>query len=125
MARMDDHCDDEEFANKTGAALVEHIRSAPFECVNRLFQDAPGSIRFTALRTQNMIDVATAAVPLATGYDGTNATNLTALFAFLRAGFFVAFYEPDDLDWSGAHGSDREGGRRRPGRLCRQPALFR
>ena len=101
MIRVDGHCDDEGFAGKTGEALVEHIRSAPYECVNRLFQDAPGSIRFAAFCAQNMIDVATAVVPLATGYDATNASNLTELFVFLRAGFFVAFYEPDDLDWSG------------------------
>ena len=92
---------------------MEHIRSAPSECVNRLFQDAPGSIRFAAFRAQNMIDVATAAVPLATDYDATNATNLAELFVFLRAGFFVAFYEPDDLDWSG-HTEAIGGGRPPP-----------
>ncbi|MDE0365582.1 MAG: collagenase [Gammaproteobacteria bacterium] len=101
IVRKSDHCDDDAFATKSGDALVAHIRSAPYECVSRLFTDAPGSVRFAALRARNMIDVARAAKPLADAYGGTNLTNLREIFLFLRAGYFVAFYEGDDLDWAG------------------------
>ena len=94
----EEECDDEAFANKTGDALVEHIRTTPFDCTNRLFAKADS--RFAAFRRQNMIDVAEAAMPLAVDYDGTNSGNIQELFLFLRAGFYVEFYEGDDLDWS-------------------------
>ncbi|MYJ73728.1 MAG: hypothetical protein F4089_00960, partial [Gammaproteobacteria bacterium] len=94
----EEECDDEAFATKTGDALVEHIRTTPFRCTDRLFSTAAS--RFAAFRKQNMIDVAEATTPLATAYDGTNSSNIRELFLFLRAGFFVEFYEGDELDWS-------------------------
>ena len=99
LVREEGDCDDEPYAELSGDALVAHIRSTPYGCLNRLFADA--STRFAAFRAQNMIDVAAAALPLSATYDGTNATNLTELFLFLRAGYYVAFYEYEDLDWAG------------------------
>ena len=101
IVRRTEHCDDDGFATKSGDALVAHIRSAPYECINRLFTRAPGSVRFAAFRARNMVDVARAAESLAVTYGGTNVTSLAELFLFLRAGYFVAFYEEDDLDWAG------------------------
>ena len=100
IVRRSDHCDDDGFATKSGDALVAHIRSAPFECIGRLFSTAPGSVRFAAYRARNMVDVARATESLAITYGGTNVTNLRELFLFLRAGYFVAFYEEEDLDWA-------------------------
>ncbi|MDE0421307.1 MAG: collagenase [Gammaproteobacteria bacterium] len=94
----EEECDDDAFATKTGDALVEHIRTTPFRCINRLFSTAAS--RFAAFGKQNMIDVAEAATPLAVAYDGTNTSNMQELFLFLRAGFYVEFYEGDELDWS-------------------------
>ena len=101
IVRRSDHCDDDGFATKSGDALVAHVRSAPYECTNRLFTRAPGSVRFAAFRARNMINVARAAESLAVTYGGTNVTSLVELFLFLRAGYFVAFYEYEDLDWVG------------------------
>ena len=104
VADADDECDDEAFASRTGDALVAHIRATPYDCINRLFSQA--STRFAAFRKQNMIDVATATTPVAMAYDGTNAANIVELFLFLRAGFFVAFFEGDQLDWAGSSRSE-------------------
>ena len=94
----EEECDDEAFATKTGDDLVEHIRTTPFRCTDRLFSTADS--RFAAFRKQNMIDVAEATTPLAVAYDGTNSSNIRELFRFLRVGFFVEFYEGDELDWT-------------------------
>ncbi|MDE0191607.1 MAG: collagenase [Gammaproteobacteria bacterium] len=94
----EEECDDEAFATKTGDALVEHIRTIPLRCTNNLFTRAAS--RFAALLKRNMIDVAEAATTLAVAYDGTNSSNIQGLFLFLRAGFYVEFYEGDNLDWS-------------------------
>ena len=101
--RTPDDCDEEDegFATKTGDALVEHIRASTVQCLSRLFSNAPGSVRFAAFRADNMIHVADAMRPLASGYDGTNASNVGEIALFLRAGYYVAFYEGDDLDWAG------------------------
>ena len=82
IVRKSDHCNDEAFATKRGDALVAEIRSAAFECVNRLFSSAPGSVRFAAFRARNMVDVARAAKDLAVTYDGTNVTSLRETLAF-------------------------------------------
>ena len=95
---LDDECDDEAFATRTGDALVEHIRSTPRHCISRLFSQA--STRFDAFRKQNIIDVARTTRPLAVAYDGTNSNNIAELFLFLRAGFYVWYYEGDELDWT-------------------------
>ena len=97
-ARNEEECDDEAWATRTGDALVEHIRTIPSRCTDRLFSKA--ATRFAAFRKQNMIDVAEATTPLAVDYDGTNSSNLRELFLFLRAGFYVEYYEGGELDWS-------------------------
>ena len=94
---LSDECDDGAFATRTGDALVEHIRNTPYDCINRLFSDAAS--RFAAFRKRNMVHVAEATMPLAVAYDGTNSGNIEELFLFLRAGFYVEFYEGDELDW--------------------------
>ncbi|MDE0420264.1 MAG: collagenase [Gammaproteobacteria bacterium] len=94
----EEECDDDAFATKTGDDLVEHIRTTSSRCINRLFSTAAS--RFAAFGKQNMIDVAEAATPLAVAYDGTNSSNIQELFLFLRGGFYVEFYEGDELDWT-------------------------
>ena len=87
-------------ANKTGAALVEHIRSAPFECVNRLFRTRREASA-SPLTYAEHDRCRNGGRPPRHRLRLHQRHHLTALFAFLRAGFFVVFYEPDDLDWSG------------------------
>ena len=92
-----DECDDSAFATKKGDALVEHIRTTPFDCITPLFSESPS--RFAAFQKQNMIHVAKATVPLAVAYDGTNSDNIAELFLFLRIGFYVEFFD-GGLDWT-------------------------
>ena len=98
-------CDDNGFASKAGQDLVDHIRNAPTDpdtntsCVNRLFNSAADSVRFAAFQAQNMIDAGNAAANLGVTYDGTNSSNLKELFLFLRAGYFVHFYNPEQFSW--------------------------
>ena len=94
----EDECDDGAFAANTGDALVEHIRTTPYRCLNRLFSSA--STRFAAFRKRNMIDVAEATRPITVAYDGTNSSNIRELFLFLRVGLYVEFYEGEELDWT-------------------------
>ncbi len=93
-------CDDDAFATKTGADLVAHIRTTPYDCINRLFSKTPA--RFAAMRRQNVIDVAEATRLLAVDYDGTNESRIVEMFLFLRIGFYVNFGEGHRLDWNAA-----------------------
>ncbi|MEM8933782.1 MAG: M9 family metallopeptidase N-terminal domain-containing protein, partial [Acidobacteriota bacterium] len=108
-------CDDSGFATKTGSALVDHVRNAPTNpdtntsCVNRLFDAASDAVRFAAYSEQNMIAVANATASLAASYDGTNSTNLKELYLFLRAGYYVEFYNPDDVQWGSGVGTAMAG----------------
>ena len=93
-------CDDESFANRTGAALVSYVRASSYRCLNRLFDDAPGRVRFAAFRAQNMIYVAAEMESLAATYDGEDTDNVAELALFLRTGYYNVFYESENMDWA-------------------------
>ena len=106
VPRRGDGCNDDGFAAKSGDALVAHIRTGSDERLNRLFSDAPGSVRFAAFRARNMVDVAEPAASLATAYSGANATSLAEVLLFLRAGYYVAFFARQRI-WIGRAGGKR------------------
>lgn len=93
-ARSAAACDPAEFAARTGAALVQHIRSSTLDCVNSLFT-LTGSTATGAFREAQMVSVAYGLRDNATAYPGDNSTATGQLVLYLRAGYFVQWYNPD------------------------------
>ncbi|HVJ61139.1 MAG TPA: collagenase, partial [Tahibacter sp.] len=87
-----DGCDTAVFSSASGAALVTAIKGATTECINSLF-GLSGSAANGAFREAQMVTVATALQSAAANYNGTNANSILQLILYLRAGYYVQFYD--------------------------------
>ncbi|MCY0938976.1 collagenase [Streptomyces sp. H34-S4] len=84
-------CNVADFTSKTGAALVQQIKASEMDCVNTLFQ-LKGPDAKAAFREAQMVSVADALRTSAASYPGNNTTSTGQLVLFLRAGYFVQWY---------------------------------
>ncbi|GAA3200453.1 collagenase [Nonomuraea roseoviolacea subsp. carminata] len=89
-------CSVSDFTNHTGSALVSAIKAASVSCINSLFA-LTGSNQYYAFRESQMITVANALRANAASYDGTNAASTEQLVLYLRAGYYIQFYNPDTV----------------------------
>ncbi|MBC3993498.1 collagenase [Streptomyces sp. AC563] len=89
-------CDVGDFTGNTGAALVEKVRGAAPDCVNTLF-NLTGADARGAFREEQMVTVADALRAGSADYPGDGSTGMPQIVLFLRAGYFVHWYNPDDV----------------------------
>ena len=94
-------CDSAQFAPLSGSALVAAVKAADSECINTLFGLA-GNTAHATFREAQMVSIATALQSAASGYDGTNAGSALQLILFLRAGYYVQYYDPATIGSYGA-----------------------
>ncbi|TQV85489.1 M9 family metallopeptidase [Aliikangiella coralliicola] len=95
-------CDMDGYATKTGQALVDHILTQEESCINDLYTGNATS--FAAFQPAKMITVANATASLASSYSATSGpNNINSLYYFLRTGYYIEFYFPDDV---GPYGND-------------------
>ncbi|MGW1084214.1 M9 family metallopeptidase [Kitasatospora sp. NPDC002522] len=87
-------CNTGDFTGKTGSALVAQIKSATVDCVNTLF-NLKGNDAKLAFNEAQMVTVANALRDLSPGYPGDDSTSATQVVLYLRAGYFVQWYNPD------------------------------
>ncbi len=89
-------CDVSAFTGRTGSALVQQIKASDTSCVNSLFlltgADARG-----AFREAQMVTVADALRADSAAYPGDNSTSTYQLVLFLRAGYYVQWYNAADV----------------------------
>ncbi|OHU86567.1 peptidase M9 [Pseudoalteromonas amylolytica] len=84
-------CDASAFANSSGSQLVEQVKSQGSNCVNELFT-ASSSDQVAIFTSSKMNTITDHARTLATSYTGLGGDELKAMFLFIRAGFYVEFY---------------------------------
>ncbi|MFC6635639.1 M9 family metallopeptidase [Microbulbifer taiwanensis] len=90
-------CDMNGYAQNSGQALVDHILQSDINCINNLYDGNATS--FAAFTRQRMIDVADATTDLAADYRAADGdTSINKLFYFLRTGYFIEYYYPDDTE---------------------------
>ncbi|WP_051837496.1 collagenase [Streptomyces sp. NRRL WC-3742] len=87
-------CDASGFTGKTGAALVQQVKSSSLDCVNTLFQ-LTGNDAKAAFNEAQMVTVANALRDTAATYPGDNSTSAGQLVYFLRAGYYVQWNNAD------------------------------
>ncbi|RKE18630.1 M9 family metallopeptidase [Streptomyces sp. TLI_171] len=87
-------CNTADFTSRTGSALVTQIKSASVDCVNSLFT-LKGNDAKLAFTESQMVTVANALRTVAAGYPGDDSTSATQIVLYLRAGYFVQWYNPD------------------------------
>lgn len=84
------------YGSKSGQALVDHILASPNECINELFSGDANAIN--AFSASKMTLVANATASLARSYNASGSdVTLGKLYYFLRAGYYVQYYNPTQI----------------------------
>lgn len=86
-------CNTAQFAALSGSGLVAAVKAADTDCINGLF-GLTGSTAQATFREAQMVSIANALQPAASGYAGSNANSVLQLILFLRAGYYVQYYDP-------------------------------
>ncbi|MGW4810108.1 M9 family metallopeptidase [Kitasatospora cineracea] len=94
-------CNASDFTGRTGSALVTQIKASTVDCVNSLFL-LKGNDAKLAFNESQMVSVANALRDLSASYPGDDSTSATQVVLYLRAGYYVQWYNPDVV---GAYGS--------------------
>nr|WP_234427845.1 M9 family metallopeptidase [Streptomyces badius] len=87
-------CDPADFTGRTGAQLVRQIKASTTDCVNTLFGLTGNDARL-AFREAQMTSVAYALRDNSAYYPGDGSTGTPQLVLYLRAGYYVQWYNPD------------------------------
>lgn len=85
-------CDRQLFASASGAALVNAVQSSTTSCINDLF-GVSGAQAAAIFKESQMLTIADAFRTAAAGYNGTNSGSALQMVLFLRAGYYVQFYD--------------------------------
>jgi microbial collagenase len=85
-------CDVNAFGALSGAALVSAVKAASADCINQLF-GVTGANAYATFREAQMVSIANAFATSARGYDGSNSDSTLQLVLFLRAGYYVQYYD--------------------------------
>lgn len=85
-------CDTGLFASSSGAALVNAVKASTSDCINSLFSIS-GSTAGAIFSESKMVTIADAFRNTAATYNGTNSTSALQLVMFLRAGYYVNYYD--------------------------------
>ncbi|MFD7866379.1 M9 family metallopeptidase [Streptomyces sp. NPDC059783] len=86
-------CSVADFTSRTGSALVQQIRTSTTDCVNTLFS-VKGNDGYLAFRESQMVAVADAMRAGSAAYPGDSSTGMPQLVLYLRAGYYVQYYDP-------------------------------
>ncbi|MFZ4270929.1 M9 family metallopeptidase [Streptomyces arboris] len=84
-------CDPADFTSRTGSALVQQIKASDTACVNTLFGLTGENARL-AFREAQMVTVASALRDASAVYPGNGSTGVPQLVLYLRAGYYVQWY---------------------------------
>lgn len=94
-------CNVSDFTSRTGSALVQQIKASTTDCVNTLF-NLTGNDAYSAFREAQMTSVAYALRDGSASYPGDASTGMPQLVLYLRAGYYVHYYNAAAV---GAYGS--------------------
>lgn len=94
-------CSVADFTSRTGSALVQQVKSSTTDCVNTLF-GVKGNDGYLAFREAQMVSVAGALRDGSAAYPGDSSTGMPQLVLFLRAGYYVQYYDPGTVGSYGA-----------------------
>lgn len=94
-------CDTAAFASASGSSLVTLVKGSTVDCVNSLFS-VTGTRAAQVFVESKMVTIANALTTNARTYPGSNTDGTLQLILFLRAGYYVQYYNPDVV---GAYGT--------------------
>ncbi|WP_185297548.1 M9 family metallopeptidase [Streptomyces finlayi] len=89
-------CNVTDFTSRTGSALVQQVKTSTTDCVNTLF-GVKGNDGYLAFREAQMVTIARALRDGSAYYPGDSSTGMPQLVLFLRAGYYVQYYDPSTV----------------------------
>lgn len=89
-------CNVTDFTSRTGSALVQQVKASTTDCVNTLF-GVKGNDGYLAFREAQMVTIADALRDTSASYPGDSSTGMPQLVLFLRAGYYVQYYDPSTV----------------------------
>lgn len=95
-ARLLGSCDVDGFANASGAALVSAVKAATTDCINSLFSIS-ASVGAQVFPEAKMVTIANALASNSASYPGNNSSSTLQLILFLRAGYYLQWYNPAEI----------------------------
>lgn len=94
-------CNTGAFASASGAALVNLVAASTIECLNDLYP-ITGIPAAQTFPESKMVTIANALQAQSPAYQGDNSTSVLQLITFLRAGYYVQYYDSGDVGSYGA-----------------------
>jgi microbial collagenase len=89
-------CSVADFTSRTGQALVNQIKASTTDCINTLF-NLTGTDAYNAFREAQLTTVAYGLRDNGSAYPGNNSTGTAQLTLYLRAGYYVQWYNPSTV----------------------------
>ncbi|WP_441249337.1 collagenase [Kitasatospora sp. McL0602] len=89
-------CTAADFGGRSGSALVQQVTASSLDCINSLFP-LKGSDAHAVFQESQMVTVANALRDASASYPGDDSTSVGQLVLFLRAGYFVQWYDAADV----------------------------
>ncbi len=89
-------CTVSQFESATGSTLTSLVKNADLSCLNQLF-GVSGTQAYNIFNESKMTTIAYALRDNGVNYPGSNATFTLQLVTFLRAGYYVQFYQSDSV----------------------------
>lgn len=89
-------CDVNAFAGNSGSALINAVKAADLSCLNTLYS-LTGSQAFAVFQESKMITIANGIQAIAASYPGNNSTQILQLITYMRAGYYVQWYNGGDV----------------------------
>lgn len=89
-------CSPSEFTSRSGSALVQQVKASTTDCINSLFS-LTGGDAYYAFRESQMTTIAYALRDNGVYYPGDNSTGTAQLVLYLRAGYYVQWYNPSTV----------------------------
>lgn len=90
------NCDTAAFASASGSRLVSLVKSSTVACLNTLYS-VTGTQAGWIFSEAKMVTIADALRASAATYAGNNSDHILQLIEFLRAGYYVQYYNPTDV----------------------------
>ena len=87
-------CDINTFASSSGSALIEAVKAADISCLNTLY-GLTGSQAFAVFQESKMITIANGLQAVVNPYPGNNSSKALQLITYMRAGYYVQWYNDD------------------------------
>ncbi|MBZ0223202.1 MAG: M9 family metallopeptidase N-terminal domain-containing protein, partial [Dokdonella sp.] len=95
-ARLLGSCDVNTFATSSGSALVTAVKAATTDCINSLFSIS-ASVGAQVFPEAKMVTIANALASNSASYPGNNNTSTLQLILYLRAGYYLQWYNPAQI----------------------------